>query len=60
MGVHRGVVYLDTAQDDVYGFGANLASRLAGLAEPGTMVVSKAVERVLRNTFELENEPAKP
>src|SRR5262249_45752610 len=31
-GVHRGLVYLDTAQDDVYGLGANLAARVSGLA----------------------------
>ena len=28
VGVHRGLVYLDTAEDDVYGFAVNLASRI--------------------------------
>src|SRR5215469_15612113 len=28
IGVHRGLVYLDIDQDDVYGFAANLAARL--------------------------------
>ena len=28
VGIHRGLVYLDTDQDDVYGFAANLAARL--------------------------------
>jgi class 3 adenylate cyclase len=28
VGVHRGLVYLDTAQDDVYGLAANLAARV--------------------------------
>ena len=32
VGVHRGLVYLDTKQDDVYGLGANLAARVSGLA----------------------------
>ena len=43
VGVHRGLVYLDTAQDDVYGLAANLAERVSGLAPPGTVVVSDAV-----------------
>ena len=29
VGIHRGLVYLDVDQDDVYGFAANLAARLA-------------------------------
>ena len=29
VGVHRGLVYLDTAQDDVYGLAANLAARVS-------------------------------
>ena len=35
VGVHRGLVYLDTAQDDVYGMAANLAERVSGLAAAG-------------------------
>jgi class 3 adenylate cyclase len=42
VGVHRGLVYLDTAQDDVYGLAANLAARVSGLAPPGSVVVSEA------------------
>ncbi|HEY5150409.1 MAG TPA: AAA family ATPase, partial [Mycobacterium sp.] len=57
-GVHRGVVYLDTAQNDVYGLGANLASRVSGLARPGTVVISDAVAQLIRGTFELE--PCEP
>ena len=52
-GVHRGLVYLDTAQSDVYGLGANLAARVSGLAPPGTIVISDAVAPLIRNTFEL-------
>ena len=58
VGVHRGLVYLDTAQDDVYGLAANLAARVSGLAPPGTVVVSEAVESLIRNHFELEARPA--
>jgi class 3 adenylate cyclase/tetratricopeptide (TPR) repeat protein len=54
VGVHRGLVYLDTAQDDVYGLAANLAARVSGLAPPGAVVVSDAVEMLIRNDFELE------
>ena len=45
--MHRGLVYLDTAQDDVYGLAANLAARVSGLAPPGTVVVSDAVEPLI-------------
>ena len=58
VGVHRGLVYLDTAQDDVYGLAANLAARVSGLAPPGAVVVSAAVEPLVREAFELEARPA--
>ena len=58
VGVHCGLVYLDTAQDDVYGLAANLAARVSGLAPPGAVVVSDAVEVLIRNDFELEARPA--
>jgi class 3 adenylate cyclase len=54
VGVHRGIAYLDTRQDDVYGFAANLAARVCGLAEPGTVAVSQAVEGLIRGRFELK------
>ena len=60
VGIHRGLVYLDTAQDDVYGLGANLASRVSGLAPPGTVVVSNAIEPLVRDHFELEARPGQP
>jgi class 3 adenylate cyclase/tetratricopeptide (TPR) repeat protein len=60
VGVHRGLVYLDTAQDDVYGLAANLAARVSGLAPPGTVVVSEAIETLARKDFELEDRPAAP
>jgi class 3 adenylate cyclase len=60
VGVHRGLVYLDVEQDDVYGLGANLASRVSGLAAPGSVVVSGAVAPLARDHFELELRPAQP
>jgi class 3 adenylate cyclase/tetratricopeptide (TPR) repeat protein len=57
VGVHRGLVYLDTAQDDVYGLAANLAARVSGLAQPGTVVVSDAVAPLIGGAFELEGRP---
>jgi class 3 adenylate cyclase/tetratricopeptide (TPR) repeat protein len=59
VGIHRGLVYLDTAQDDVFGFGANLAARMCNLAEPGTVVVSETIERLVRDEFDLEALPPK-
>lgn len=53
VGVHRGVVYLDLEQDDVYGLAANLAARVSGLAPPGGVVVSTAVARLTHKHFEL-------
>lgn len=53
VGVHRGVVYLDTDQDDVYGLAANVASRVSGLAPPGAVVVSDAVAGLVDDVFEL-------
>jgi class 3 adenylate cyclase/tetratricopeptide (TPR) repeat protein len=57
VGIHRGLVYLDTDQDDVYGFAANLTARLSGLAEPGTVAVSDSVAPLVRGSFELETRP---
>ena len=58
VGVHRGLVYLDPAQDDVYGLAANLAARLSGLAAPNSVVVSNPVAGLVGNDFELEERPA--
>ena len=60
VGVHRGLVYLDTAQDEVYGLAANLAARVSSLAAPGAVVVSDTVEMLVRNDFELQERPATP
>jgi tetratricopeptide (TPR) repeat protein len=60
VGIHRGIVYLDTAQDDVYGLAANLTARVSGLADPGTVAVSDSVEPIIRGTFELVARLPKP
>jgi class 3 adenylate cyclase/tetratricopeptide (TPR) repeat protein len=57
VGVHRGLVYLDTVQDEVYGLAANLAARVSGLAPPGTVVVSEAIEPLIGDVFELDARP---
>lgn len=58
VGVHRGVVYLDTAGDDIYGLPANLAQRVSGLAPPGAVVVSDVVAELVGDAFDLEARPA--
>lgn len=57
VGVHRGPVYLDTAQDDLYGLAANLAARVSGLAPPGSVVVSDAVAPLIVGIFDTESRP---
>jgi class 3 adenylate cyclase len=60
VGIHRGVTYVDTQQNDVYGVGANLAARICSLAEPDTLVVSEAVEQLVGSGFELVARAPKP
>ena len=57
VGIHRGLVYLDTDQDEVYGFAVNLAARVSGLAEPGAVAVSDAVAPLISDGFELCSRP---
>lgn len=59
-GVHRGVVYLDSTQDDVFGLAANLALRVSALAPPGAVVISDSVEPLVRRGFELQALAATP
>ncbi len=56
--VHRGVVYIDADEDDVYGLAVNVAARLQTLAEPGTVVVSEGVRSLTEAQFVLEPQPA--
>ena len=60
VGVHRGLVYLDTAEDDVYGLAANLAARVSGLAPPNTVVFSEAVAPLVHDDVELKARPPPP
>ncbi|BBZ37416.1 ATP-binding protein [Mycobacterium conspicuum] len=57
VGIHRGLVYLDLAQDDVYGLGANVAARVCSIAAPATVAVSQPIERVVHDAFELTENP---
>jgi class 3 adenylate cyclase len=60
VGIHRGLVYLDTAADDVYGFSVNLTARVSALAEPGTISVSDAVAALINDAFDLGERQAAP
>jgi class 3 adenylate cyclase len=55
--VHKGLVFLDLDEVDVYGLGANVAARLEGLAEPGTLLISDTVEGIAGAHFETEAQP---
>ncbi len=60
LAVHRGLVYLDTEEDDVYGLAANVAARLQELAPPASVVVSEEVLALLGDRFEARaQEPEK-
>jgi class 3 adenylate cyclase len=52
--VHRGPVYVDFDEDDVYGLAANVGARLQAIAAPGTVVVSDDVRELVENYFEIE------
>jgi class 3 adenylate cyclase/tetratricopeptide (TPR) repeat protein len=56
--VHKGLVYLDTDGDEVYGLAANVAARLHGLAAPGTVLVSEDVLEIVGDLFDTAAEPA--
>jgi class 3 adenylate cyclase len=52
--VHHGPVYLDFDDDDIYGLAANVGARLHAIADPGTVVVSDEVRRLVEGRFEIE------
>ncbi len=52
--VHKGVVFLDLTERDLYGFAVNVAARLEGLATPGTLLISDDVKRLVADRFDLE------
>jgi class 3 adenylate cyclase/tetratricopeptide (TPR) repeat protein len=55
--VHKGLVYLDTDEDEVYGLAANVVSRLQGMAPPGSVVISDDVREIVGALFETVAEP---
>ena len=50
--VHKGLVYLDTKEDEIFGLAANVAARLQELANPGTLVVSSAIRKLVQGRFD--------
>jgi class 3 adenylate cyclase len=59
VGVHHGPVYIDLDDEDIDGWAANVGARLQSLAEPGTVVVSDEVRRLVSDRFEIvAGEPA--
>jgi len=60
VGIHRGLVYLDIVQDDIYGLGANVAARVCSIAGPGTVAVTQPIERVVHDSFEFVANPPQP
>jgi class 3 adenylate cyclase len=55
--VHRGLVYIDVDDGDVYGLAANVAARLETLAAPGTVVISEEVRELVGHRFDVEPLP---
>ncbi len=51
IGVNLGDVILD--EGDIYGDGVNVAARLEGIAEPGTVYISRAVRDLVRDKTEI-------
>jgi class 3 adenylate cyclase len=52
--VHHGPLYVDFDEDDVYGLAANVGARLQAIAEPGTVVLSDEVRKLVEDRFEIE------
>ncbi|MGH9112591.1 MAG: ATP-binding protein [Acidimicrobiales bacterium] len=55
--VHKGLVYLDTDEDEVYGLAANVVARLQTMASPGTVVISDDVREIVGALFDTVAEP---
>ena len=56
-GVHKGLVYLDVEEDEIYGLAANVAARLHGLAAPGEVVVSDTVRGLVSDMVRVDALP---
>ncbi|MEY2399142.1 MAG: hypothetical protein QOJ00_2316, partial [Actinomycetota bacterium] len=57
--LHKGLVFLDLNERDLYGFAVNVAARLEGLAEPNTLLISEEVKRLIGERFELRANDAR-
>lgn len=55
--VHHGPLYIDIHEGQVYGLAANVGARLQAIAEPGTVVVSDEVRRLVGERFAIEPGP---
>ena len=51
IGIHLGEVIVD--QDDIFGDGVNIASRIQSIAEPGSIYISESVQNNISNKPEL-------
>jgi len=58
--VHRGLVYLDIENDEIYGLAANVVARLQAFARPGTVIVSDEVCQTVGALFETAAQPPRP
>jgi tetratricopeptide (TPR) repeat protein len=58
--VHRGLVYLDIENDEIYGLAANVVARLQAFARPGTVIVSDEVYQTVGALFETAALPPRP
>ena len=52
IGIHLGDVTIDN--NDVFGDGVNIASRLQGIADPGGIYISESIQRAVRSRNEFE------
>jgi len=55
IGIATGVVVVSSAEKGAVGEPMNLASRLQGIAQPGSIVVSESVQRIASGSFEYED-----
>lgn len=47
VGVHRGLVYVERATGELYGFAVNVAARIQEAADPGAVAISEEVRRLV-------------
>jgi len=52
IGIHSGDITIEN--DDVYGDGVNIASRLESIADPGGIYISDAIEKAIRGQISLQ------